>query len=76
MTTRDKIVSKIDAQVQKGVSKYGVGVDDASLPAAEWLDHLEQELIDGLFYIEQIRKKLEVDKLGFCAYYKEEGNGH
>ena len=51
-----QIESMIDAQVKKGRGKYGVTLEEnGTLTSAQRIEHLEEELIDGLMYCEHIK---------------------
>ncbi|MCR5329597.1 MAG: hypothetical protein K6E62_00210 [Lachnospiraceae bacterium] len=46
------------SQTEKGLKKYGQRLEDNnSLSEIERLEYLEEELIDGLMYIEHIKEK-------------------
>lgn len=50
-----RIEEKIRQQVQKGKKKYGVTLDqNGTLTTAQRIEHLEEELIDGLMYCEHL----------------------
>ena len=50
-----RIEEKIRQQVQKGKKKYGVTLDqNRTLTTAQRIEHLEEELIDGLMYCEHL----------------------
>ena len=64
ITTTDRyrkaIVDKLDVQITKGVRTYGQLLQDNNkLGFNERLDYLQEELIDGMQYIEFIREKKE-----------------
>ena len=64
---RQNIIEKIDGQIEKGKSKYGQVLEDNDLTMDEKLDHLQEELIDGLFYIEHLREE-RVVKMIYDTY--------
>lgn len=52
---QQRIEERIAAQVAKGREKYGVTLEDnATLTEAQRIEHLEEELIDGLMYCEHL----------------------
>ena len=57
---RQNIIDKIDKQIEKGVNKYGQKLEDNNLTRDEKLTHLQEELIDALFYIEHLREKNKI----------------
>jgi hypothetical protein len=53
----EAIEQVIEAQKDKGLKKYGVSLDDANLDMDTLLHHLQQELVDALFYVTALRLK-------------------
>lgn len=52
---QQRIEERIEAQVAKGRAKYGVTLEDnVTLTEAQRIEHLEEELIDGLMYCEHL----------------------
>ena len=52
---QQRIEERIAAQVAKGREKYGVTLEDnGTLTEAQRIEHLEEELIDGLMYCEHL----------------------
>lgn len=57
---RKNIIEKLDKQVQKGIDKYGTTLEQNKwFSTLDRLTYLQEELIDGLVYIEHIMAKLE-----------------
>lgn len=55
-TYRESVVRMIDGQIEKGYSKYGVLLEqNKMLTTKQRIEHLQEELIDGLFYCEHIK---------------------
>lgn len=50
---------KFENQTTKGLAKYGETVNPKSYDTIGWLKHLQQELIDGVVYIEVLIQKVE-----------------
>lgn len=60
---RDNIIAMIDRQRDKGLSKYGeVLEDNSTLTVDQRLEHIQEELIDALMYVEHLRAAV-LDKL-------------
>tara|TARA_B100001996_G_scaffold381706_1_gene371701 strand:+ start:759 stop:1076 length:318 start_codon:yes stop_codon:yes gene_type:complete len=59
---RDKIIQQVVEKIQKrsdvGFKKYGVTLYDDSQPLDTWLNHLQEELMDAVNYIEKARMSL------------------
>lgn len=54
---REIIIKKMDKQTEKGINKYKAPLSEyPEIDIVTRLEHLEEELIDGLFYIEHILK--------------------
>lgn len=52
-----KIEDLMDRQREKGLSKYGVTLEEnVTLTAEQRISHLEEEMIDGLMYCEHLKK--------------------
>ena len=54
----DRICDLANKQRSKGLATYGQGLEDNPLTIEERLTYLQEELIDGLMYIEHIKAKL------------------
>ena len=55
----ERICKLSERQRAKGMKTYGQGLEDNPLSILERLTYLEEELIDGLMYIEHIKAYLE-----------------
>jgi hypothetical protein len=53
----DSVVAKYQQRSDRGVSKYGVTLDRKDLSTDEWLNHLQEELMDATLYIEKLRQE-------------------
>lgn len=54
----ERICKLADKQRSKGINTYGRGLEDNPMTIEERLTYLEEELIDGLMYIEHIKSYL------------------
>lgn len=65
MEFRDPIIkSVVEKFVQRsdvGYKKYGVTLQDDEGNALVWLDHLQEELMDAVNYIEKLKTVLKLD---------------
>jgi len=56
---RDKNVTSVIDQLrdreQAGLNKYGTNTERTDLDTLEWLQHLQEELMDGAVYIERLK---------------------
>ena len=51
----DKYVKRAEA----GFTKYGTDTTRGDLPTLEWLNHLQDELMDATIYIERLKQELK-----------------
>ena len=60
---QDKIVQSVidhlERRSEAGLVKYGVTLERDDLNFAQWLVHLQQELMDASLYIEKLKTELE-----------------
>ena len=54
----ENVVSQLRAREERGLSKYGVNTERTDLSTLEWLQHLQEELMDVAVYIEKLKKEL------------------
>ena len=50
----DEVCKKIQARSDVGKEKYGVTMEEEILSIREWLNHLQQELMDAAVYVEKL----------------------
>lgn len=59
MTTyKENIIEMIESQVKKGKENYGHTLDENPLQILEAISNAQEELIDALFYLENLKGKL------------------
>ena len=67
-TVVDKFVERSDV----GFEKYGVTLNDDSAPLVAWMNHLQEELMDAVNYIEKLKHSAtEVLQDKLVEEYKE-----
>lgn len=54
----ENITAIANKQRAKGLKTYGCGIEDNDMSIIDRLEYLEEELVDGLMYIEWIKDKL------------------
>ena len=52
------VITQLKQRENVGYEKYGVNTDRTDLGILEWLQHLQEELMDGAGYIEKIKKEM------------------
>ena len=55
----DEVCKKIQARSDVGKEKYGVTMEEEILSIREWLNHLQQELMDAAVYGEKLLGMVE-----------------
>lgn len=55
----ERISSIADRQRAKGMSKYGVGLENNTANATERVRHIQEELIDALMYLTWLEESLK-----------------
>ncbi len=67
--TRDliikQVIDKIQSRSDVGYKKYGVTLADDNQPLDIWLQHIQEELMDAVNYIEKARSVLR-DEVEEC----------
>jgi len=54
-----KVVDKLTSRSEIGIQKYGTTLDRDDLTLLNWLNHLQEELMDACGYIEKIIALIE-----------------
>lgn len=57
-TYKENIVKIIDNQILKGKENYGHTLDECPLNALDAITNVQEELIDALFYLENLKDDL------------------
>jgi hypothetical protein len=52
----NKVVKQYKDRSEVGIKKYGVTLDRKDLSLMDWLNHLQQELMDATLYIEKLKE--------------------
>ena len=76
---RDKNVSSVIDQLcareHAGLIKYGTNTERTDLTTLEWLQHLQEELMDGAVYIERLKGDVkETLRLSTTATVADDAN--
>ena len=51
----ERVIEKIRNRAEIGLKKYGPTMARKDLSILEWLQHLQEELLDGAVYIERLQ---------------------
>jgi hypothetical protein len=55
------VVAKYKERSRVGILKYGTTLQDNNLSLDEWLNHLQEEMMDATLYIEKLRTELKAN---------------
>ena len=53
------VKAKFEARSQRGIEKYNTTLEREDLNLQEWLNHLQEELMDATLYIEKLKAELK-----------------
>lgn len=53
------VISKYKDRANIGFTKYGTNLDRTDLNTKEWAEHLQQELMDAVLYLEKFKEGLK-----------------
>jgi len=52
------VIKKFEERSELGQKKYGVTLDRTDLKVLDWIQHAQEELMDGILYLEKLKKTL------------------
>lgn len=52
------IIDKFKKRAQFGKEKYGTDLDRKDLDVLDWINHAQEELMDGILYLEKLKKTI------------------
>ena len=61
-TIVDSIIQKFLQRSALGKQKYGVTLDRTDLEPLDWIQHAQEELMDGILYLEKLKQTLQVTR--------------
>ncbi len=53
------VVKKFLERSALGQKKYGTTLDRTDLKPLDWIQHAQEELMDGILYLEKLKKELK-----------------
>jgi len=56
------VIRKMYNRSQVGIKKYGTTMERDDLSYAEWLTHLQEELMDSIIYLEKLKTQTKDGK--------------
>jgi hypothetical protein len=57
----DAVIRKFLERSAVGQKKYGVTLDRTDLKVLDWITHAQEELMDGILYLERLRHEVKSD---------------
>lgn len=58
----ERVVDKFVGRSDVGYEKYGVTLDKDPSEMLEWLNHLQEELMDAILYLQKSKEKYETER--------------
>ena len=55
----EKVITQLRDREEEGLRKYGVNTERVDLTTLQWLQHLQEELMDASVYIEKLKNELK-----------------
>ena len=55
----EKVITQLRDREEEGLRKYGVNTERTDLTPLQWLQHLQEELMDASVYIEKLKNELK-----------------
>ena len=56
------VCASLREREKRGMSKYGVNTERDDLSILEWLQHLQEELMDACVYVEKLKGEIKNEK--------------
>ena len=73
-TTQDTVVASVVASFQErsraGQLKYGTTLDRTDLSPLQWAQHMQEELMDAILYLERLKREMSDTIQHKCVYDK------
>ena len=58
-TIVEEVIRKFRERSQVGIQKYGTTMDREDLTEEQWAQHMQEELMDAILYLEKLRRELK-----------------
>ena len=67
------VIVQLRSREEQGMIKYGVNTERKDLSTLEWLQHLQEELMDATVYIEKLKNEMKETRvvMGVCFGEKD-----
>ena len=50
-----RVIEKFKTRSEIGQRKYGTTLEDNHLPFLDWVNHMQEELMDAILYLEKMK---------------------
>ena len=57
------VIRKFQERSDVGVKKYGVTLDRTDLTPLQWAQHMQEELMDAILYLERLKREMAARNL-------------
>ena len=57
------VVEKFKQRSEFGQKKYGTNLDRTDLKPLDWIQHAQEELMDGILYLEKLKQVIKASRL-------------
>lgn len=54
----EQVLKKFETRSRVGIQKYGTTLEDNKATLIEWLNHLQEELMDATLYVQKLKSEL------------------
>jgi len=69
----EKVITQLRNREEQGLLKYGVNTERKDLSTLEWLQHLQEELMDASVYIEKLKNEVRRERYKIEEEAREKG---
>lgn len=60
----EQVKDKFSKRSEAGIAKYGTTLERGDLSLVDWLNHLQEELMDATLYIQKLKNELDQNPNG------------
>lgn len=53
------VIQKFISRSEIGRAKYGTDLDRTDLKVPDWINHAQEELMDGILYLEKLKQEIK-----------------
>ena len=70
----EKVITQLRSREEQGLLKYGVSTERTDLSTLQWLQHLQEELMDASVYIEKLKNEMKETRVVMGVCFGERDN--